>query len=86
MQFFYESRVCLYIKTPNQALGWMTYFNPFSFYSWLVTLAVMLLAALVLALPFYLDEWTRDRENYNYCLAFFATLASLFQQGNLVMF
>ena len=72
---------CLYIKTPKETLGWMTYFNPFRFSSWVTTFIMTIIAAFVLALPSYVNKWTKDNETFNYHLALFATVSSLFQQG-----
>ena len=75
-------RICLYIKTPQAALGWDTYFDPFSATSWFILLGIMLVAAMLMALPNYVVEGTSYNENYSCCLAFFVTLTSMFQQGN----
>ena len=66
---------------PNEALGWMTYFNPFYLSSWITTFILIITAALILALPFHVNKWNKGHETFNYHLALFATLSSLFQQG-----
>ena len=76
-----RSSICLYVKMPEEAsLGWTTYFLPLSLTSWIITMSIVLLSAMLLSLPYYVIPKSKD--TYNFGMSFLATLSSLFQQGN----
>ena len=81
MQQTSRSSICLFVKMPEEAsLGWTTYFLPLSLTSWIITMSIVLLSAMLLSLPYYVIPKSKD--TYNFGMSLLATLSSLFQQGN----
>ena len=73
----------MYIKSPGAGVGWNTFIGPFTPEMWVCTMAMILLAALVVAVTYHIGKKLNDVEDlpFTFGTTVFISFSGFFQQG-----
>ena len=76
----------MYIKSPGAGVGWTTFIGPFTPEMWVCTMAMILLAALVVAVTYHIGKKLNDVEDlpFTFGTTVFISFSGFFQQGNTI--